>query len=90
MKTWILEFKEQALKDLRKLDRPIQKQIYDYLKNRVISSGDPRLFGKPLHGNLHEFWRYRVGDYRILCSIEDETCTVLAVRIGHRRDIYEG
>lgn len=89
MTKWTLEFKEQALKELQKLDKPIQKQIFNYMKNRVVESGNPRLFGKPLKGNLHEFWSYRIGDYRVICALEDEIYTVLAIRIGHRREVYE-
>lgn len=89
MTIWTLEFKEGALKELQKLDKPIQRQIFDYLQNRVINSGDPRLFGKPLKGNLHEFWSYRIGNYRVVCSLEDEFYTVLAVRIAHRREVYD-
>ncbi|WP_198027375.1 type II toxin-antitoxin system RelE family toxin [Candidatus Paracaedibacter symbiosus] len=55
MTIWSLEFKEGAFKELQKLDKPIQRKIFDYLQNLVVDSGDPRLFGKPLKGNLHEF-----------------------------------
>ena len=89
MTKWTLEFNEQALKELKKLDKPVQKQIFNYLQHRVAESGNPRLLGKPLKGNLKEFWSYRIGNYRAICSLEDDIYTVLTVRIAHRREVYE-
>jgi len=89
MTKWTLEFKEGAFKELQKLDKPVQRKIFNYLKDRVIVSGNPRLLGKPLKGNLHEFGSYHIGDYRTICVLEDEVYTVLAVRIAHRREVYE-
>lgn len=69
--TWTIEFDERALRDLAKLDKPIAKRIRRFLQDRVSPAEDPRAFG---HGLSHQFsgiWRYRVGDYRILCEIED-------------------
>lgn len=86
---WIVEFEAGARKDLEKLDRPIAKRIMEFLRNRVITLDDPRSIGEALKGaRLGEFWKYRVGDYRIICSIEDNRLCVLVVAIGNRREIY--
>ena len=86
---WVYSFDERALKELRKLGRQAQQQIIDYLDERVAGNADPRRFGKGLKANLAGLWRYRVGDYRILCQIRDGQLLVLVVAVGHRRDVYE-
>jgi len=84
---WTIEFDPAAKKELAKLDKPIAKRILAYLKERV--SEDPRMLGAALRGpKLGEFWKYRVGDYRIICRIEDGRLCVLVVRIGSRREVY--
>jgi mRNA interferase RelE/StbE len=89
MSDWSLDFKESGFKDLSKLDKPIQQKILQYLKTQVIASNNPRLFGKQLSGPLKEFWRYRVGDYRVICSIEDLELIVLVIKVKHRKEVYE-
>ncbi|WP_244511421.1 type II toxin-antitoxin system RelE family toxin [Vreelandella arcis] len=64
------------------------KRIRDYLRSQVQPLEDPRQLGKPLTGQLSELWRYRVGSYRIIASIEDKEVCILVIRVGHRRDIY--
>jgi mRNA interferase RelE/StbE len=86
---WTIEFDERAQRELAKLDRPIAKRIWRFLEDRIAPSDDPRAFGKPLQHNLAGKWRYRVGDYRILCNIEDDNLIVLVVEIGHRSSIYD-
>lgn len=71
-----------------KLDRGIARRIVDYMDKRVALREDPCSIGKVLTGPLGEFWRYRVGDYRVICAIEDGALRILVVRIGDRRDIY--
>jgi mRNA interferase RelE/StbE len=73
---------------LRKLGPKGSRRILDFLDARIKNTENPRKFGKALRGELGEFWRYRVGDYRILCKLEDEVWTVLAVKVGHRREVY--
>lgn len=73
---------------LRKLDKPVQGRLIGYLERRVVASGDPRQFGKPLHGDKGELWSYRVGSYRIICRIEDQRLVVVVITLGHRRDVY--
>jgi mRNA interferase RelE/StbE len=86
---WQIEYEAGALKDLKKLDRPVAKRIISFLRDRIAPLVDPRSIGKALQGSkLGEFWCYRVGDYRIICEIQDHELVILAVSIGHRREIY--
>ncbi len=85
---WTVEIDTFAEKQLRKLDRPVQKRLLDWLLDRIDGCKNPRHFGEPLRGDLAGLWRYRVGDYRIICEIQDEQLVVLALAIGHRREIY--
>jgi mRNA interferase RelE/StbE len=87
--SWDYSFDARALRELRKLGKQAQKDIIHYLDTRVACDEDPRRFGKGLRANLSGLWRYRVGDYRILCRIEDGNLTVLVISVGHRRDVYE-
>lgn len=76
-----------AKKQLKRLDKAIQKRIVKFL-SELAKLDDPRSKGKMLVGNLREFWRYRVGDYRLICRIHDDALEILVVEIGHRREIY--
>jgi mRNA interferase RelE/StbE len=77
------------MKDLAKLDKPIARRILNFLRARVAPLDDARGLGRALTGSeLGEFWRYRVGHFRIVCEIGDQSSTVLVIRIGHRREIY--
>ena len=87
--TWKVEWDDRARKELRKLDHPIQKEILKYLRTRIVESKNPRFFGQNLSGNKAGLWRYRVGDYRLICRIEDDILVVLVVGVGHRKEIYE-
>ena len=86
--TWTIEFDSDVEKDLKKLGHTAQKKIIKYLKDKIIPSEDPRIFGKPLSGNLSGLWRYRVGDYRIITKIEDGRFVILVIHVGHRRNVY--
>ncbi len=86
---WIVEFEDAARKELRKLDRQAQQEILRYLRERIATHEDPRRFGKALSHELAGLWRYRIQNYRLICNIEDQKLTVLVVRVGHRKDIYE-
>lgn len=86
---WTINYSDRALKSLRKMDRQTARRIVDFMDLRVAVAADPRQSGKPLKGELGEFWRYRVGDYRILCEIRDDELVILAATIGHRRDVYD-
>ncbi|AWR87707.1 type II toxin-antitoxin system RelE family toxin [Meiothermus taiwanensis] len=84
-----IEFDPRAEKELAKLDREVARRIVRFLRERVALLDDPRSLGEALHGpELGRFWKYRVGDYRLICHIQDQRITVLVLRIGHRRDVY--
>ncbi|RMD69208.1 MAG: type II toxin-antitoxin system RelE/ParE family toxin [Gammaproteobacteria bacterium] len=86
---WKIEFDPAAERELDKLDPPIAKRILTFLHRRVANLDDPRSLGEALKGpRLGQFWKYRVGDYRIIASIEDAILTILVVRIGNRKDVY--
>lgn len=85
---WRLEFQRSAAKQLRQLDRPIQQRILSYFRSRVLAADDPRQLGKALTGDKGGLWRYRIGDYRAICKLEDECLVVLVLELGHRREIY--
>lgn len=85
---WAYRFDDRALKELKKLDRDARVAIIACLDERVTGNVDPRQFGKALKANLSGLWRYRVGDFRILCQIKDQELVVLVVAVGHRKDIY--
>ena len=86
---WVYRFDERALKELKKLGRQAQVDILPYLAERVTGNADPNRFGKGLKADLAGLWRYRVGDYRILCQIKDRELLVLVVAVGHRKYVYE-
>jgi mRNA interferase RelE/StbE len=85
---WKVELTDTAKRTLKKLDKPVAKRITTYL-HEVAAQADPRTKGKALLGDLRGYWRCRMGDYRIVCDIEDEKLVVLVVRIGHRKEVYE-
>ena len=87
--TWTIEFADSAAKQLRKLDAVVARRIIAFLRDRVVPAKDPRTIGAALKGDeLGQFWKYRVGDYRIIAEIHDRKVRILVVRLGHRRDVY--
>jgi mRNA interferase RelE/StbE len=85
---WQIEFTPEAEKQLSKIDRQSAKRIIHFLSERIAPAEDPRTAGKALKGVLRKFWRHRVGNYRIICKIEDDRLLVLVVRVAHRSDAY--
>lgn len=86
---WAIEFDPDAVKDLKKLDRPVQVRIVGFLRERVAALEDPRSIGEALAGaRLGNYWKYRVGDWRIVVDIQDQRIVVRVLRIGNRREIY--
>ena len=86
---WKIEFAPEAVRELNKLDGQISRRILKFLRDRVANLDNPRSIGSALQGaKLGEFWKYRVGDYRIICRIEDARMLVLVLRVGHRREVY--
>lgn len=86
---WKVEFDNRARKELRKLNSQAQDRILKWLRKNLATDEDPRRMGKSLKGRMKGLWRYRVGDYRIISQIQDESILILVVRIGQREDIYE-
>jgi mRNA interferase RelE/StbE len=85
---WAIEFDPDALKDLKKLDRQVQG-LLAFLRERVAPLDDPRSIGEALAGaRLGSYWKYRVGDWRIVCDIQDGRIVVRVLRVGNRRDVY--
>jgi len=85
---WTIEYAETAKKQLRKLDRAAARRIVDFMDERMAPSKDLRGMGKALKGPLGDLWRYRVGDFRVICDIQDKVLTVLVLQIGNRREVY--
>ena len=86
---WSVQFSKRARQQLEKLDPPVARRILQFVLERVAACANPRSLGEGLKGTeLGDLWRYRVGDYRILASIEDQTIEILVVAVGHRREIY--
>jgi mRNA interferase RelE/StbE len=86
---WKIEFDPAALKELERLDKPVERRILKFLRERVTRLDEPRQIGASLQGSLSGFWKYRVGDYRLICSLEDDRLVVLVLRVGHRREVYD-
>lgn len=85
---WRVEVTKTAQKSISKLDRKAQADIIRHLRERVQQAEDPRQFGKALHGEKKGLWRYRVGDYRLICDIQDSRNNVLVLALGHRKEVY--
>jgi mRNA interferase RelE/StbE len=86
---WTIKIEDSALKELKKIDKINLRRILDFLSQRVAKLEDPRSIGQALQGaELDNFWKYRVGDNRIICDIQDSVLLVLVLRIGNRREIY--
>ena len=84
-----IDFDPGAVDDLKKLDRPIQVRLLGFLRTRVAVLDNPRSIGEALSGaRLGNYWKYRVGDWRIICDIQDERIVVRVLRIGNRRGVY--
>ena len=86
---WSIQFSKRARQQLEKLDPQIARRIFQFVFERIATSPNPRSLGEALKGTeLGDLWRYRVGDYRILVSIEDRDVRILVVAVGNRREIY--
>lgn len=84
---WTLEFDPAAVKQLAKLDKPVRQRLIGFLEDRI--NDNPRTLGKALTGGLSGYWRYRVGDYRMVCELLDGRMVVLVLKVGHRSIVYE-
>jgi mRNA interferase RelE/StbE len=86
---WKIEFTDIADKQLSKLDRPVKNRIINWLDERLTNCDNPKLWGDALVGELSGMWRYRIGDYRVICELRDNELVVLVIELGHRREIYK-
>ena len=86
--TYKVEYTIQATMDLKKLDKHTRKFILAWIEKNLLDCLDPRHHGRGLTANRSGQWRYRIGDYRLIAEISDETVTILVLNVGHRRDIY--
>lgn len=84
-----LVLSDAAVKDLKKLDKYIAGLILNWMRKNLNGIENPRVKGKALVGNFAGAWRYRVGDYRIIAHIKDDSLVILAVAIRHRREVYQ-
>ena len=86
---WQIEFDTDALKDRRKLDKPIELRLVSFLRTRMSTLSNPRDLGEALSGQkLGSYWKYRIGDWRIICDIQDHRIVVRVLRIGNPREVY--
>ena len=85
---WTIDYADTAKGQLRKLDRQVARRIVDFMDERVAVLENPRSTGKALTGPLGSLWRYRVGDCRVICDIQDGALRVLVVQVGNRREVY--
>jgi mRNA interferase RelE/StbE len=86
---WKIEFDPRAEDELARLDKPVKRRIVRFLLNRVAGLENPRSIGEPLRGpRFGRFWKYQVGDYRLICDIQSQAIKILVVKIGHRKDVY--
>lgn len=81
-------FSKKAEKQFEKLDKQAQRQVVTYIDSYLDGAINPRTQGKALVGDLNGLWRYRIGDYRIVCQIQDDVCVILLVKLGHRKEVY--
>lgn len=85
---WTIDYTNTARTQLRKLDKQTAKRILDFLDERIAGRDDPRSTGKALTGPLGGLWRYRIGDFRVICDIQDGALRILVVQLANRRDVY--
>lgn len=86
--TWKIEFDLKAAKEFKKLDKTSQKLISDYLKNKVLKSTHPKNIGKSMQYDYAGLWRYRIGKYRVICSIKEDVLLILILRVAIRDEVY--
>lgn len=85
---WQIEFHPDAVKELKQLDRAAAARTVKTLETRIAVLDDPRALGAALTGEHSGYWRWRIGDYRVIARIEDARIVILVVRVGHRREVY--
>ena len=88
-KKWVFYYSKTFNNGINSLDKSVQKRIKKWIDSHLVNANEPRDYGKPLVGNLKGYWRYRIGDYRLLAKIEDNKLIIIMVNIGHRRKVYK-
>jgi mRNA interferase RelE/StbE len=86
---WDVRFTKGATKQFDRLNPAIRRQINRYIFERLATDKDPKRFGKPLTGEMRGLWRYRIGDYRLICEIKNATLVILVAHVAHRREVYD-
>lgn len=86
---WRIKFNPHAQDELTRLDKAVQKRIIKFLEERLQKTENPREIGAPLRGDLKGLWKYRTGNYRLICKIQDDLIEILVLAVGHRRGIYK-
>ena len=86
---WTVKFSTRAVKSLKRIDRPNQELIFKFMTEKVVKHPDPISLAKKLSGNLGDFYRFRLGDYRIVCEVQNQELIILILQIGHRQNIYQ-
>lgn len=87
---WQIEFDPAARKELKRLDPQVARRVLEFLKKSLATQTDPRKLGQALKGSrLGDFWKYRIGDFRVIASVQDKTICILVLRIGNRKEIYK-
>jgi mRNA interferase RelE/StbE len=86
---WKVTFSPDASKTLKKLDRPIKTRVLKFIQQKLVNAENPRIYGKRLSYPLEEFWRYRVGDYRLIARFMENELIVDIIKVGHRKEVYE-
>lgn len=86
---WQVEYSKKAQRQIKKLDKEVQRLLIAWIDKHLEGTDDPRKHGKGLTGDRAREWRYRVGNYRIICDIQDDRMVILALEVGHRKNIYE-
>ena len=86
---WTVKFSTRAVKSLKRIDRPNQELILKFMTEKVVKHSDPVSLAKKLSGNLGDFYRFRLGDYRIVCDVQNQELIILILQIGHRQNIYQ-
>lgn len=89
MKKYKVDYTEKAVKQLKKLDKHTRSLIYAWIDKNLVGCENPRIHGKGLVENKSGQWRYRIGDYRIICEIHEEKIVILVLEVGHRKNIYD-
>ncbi len=89
MKGYEVEYSERAIKELKKMDKYTRQMIYSWIGKNLVGCENPRQHGKGLTANRSGQWRYRIGDYRLICQIDDGKLVILALSVGHRREVYD-